>query len=214
MGPSKNPVSNLPISLTPSSLPTDDLTSYFTEPVFIPTYLHSLLLSHLLLPKASNFSCTLNFILLPLLKDIPSVPPSFSFIFHVFCLCGIIPIGIHISVFSRILKDQTKLLSIPPPTNVPLLILLCSKIHKLFSLLFSSISLPILSEIHSSEIFFLHHSTNTGFAKDISDDRTANSSCLFSVHLLLGLSTVFVVIYHFHFLGMPSLLGVQDTAHS
>lgn len=156
MGPFKNPVSNLPISLTPSSLPTDDLTSYFTEPVFIPTYVHSLLLSHLLLPEASNFSCTLNFILLPLLKDIPSVLPSFSFIFHVFCLCGIIPISIHISVFSRIFEDQTKLLSIPlpPPTNVPLLILLCSKIHKLFSLLFSSISLPIFSEIHSSEIFF------------------------------------------------------------
>ena len=62
--------------------------------------------------------------------------------------------------------------------------------------------------------FFLHHSTNTGFAKDFSVDRTANSSCLFSVHLLLGLSTVFVIIYHFHFLGMLSLLGVQDTAHS
>jgi len=40
------PISNLPISLTPSSLPTDDLTSYFTEKIkVIPRKLPQILTS-------------------------------------------------------------------------------------------------------------------------------------------------------------------------
>lgn len=109
------PISNLPISLTPSSLPTDDLTSYFSEPVFYPHILHFLLLSYLLLPKASNFSYTLNLILLPLLKDIPSaVLPSFSFIFQVFFLWNHSHQHTYICFFSH-LKRQNKTSFNPTP---------------------------------------------------------------------------------------------------
>lgn len=91
------PLSNLPISLAPSSLPTDDLSSCFTEKTEAKENLHKLTLninviptystfSYLLLSKASNFTYTLNLILFPLLEDISSaILPSLSFIiFHFF----------------------------------------------------------------------------------------------------------------------------------
>ena len=105
-----------PQYLLPSSLPADDLTSYFTEkngsnkkknctksqlhlyPHILPLiYYHKL---SLLLSKTGNFSCTLNLIIFSLLKVISStILPSLSFIFQVSDLYRIIPISIHTSVF-------------------------------------------------------------------------------------------------------------------
>lgn len=80
--------------------------------------------------------------------------------------------------------------------------------------LFSNMSLPSHSSLGPfQQDFCLYHFTKTVFAKDISDDHTANSSCLFSVHMLLGLLAVFVIIRHFHCLAKLSLLAFQDTTH-